>query len=369
MEALVSGAAPSLARAFSGKRVLVTGHTGFKGAWLTLWLNRLGAEVHGVALDPPTQPNLFECAELEYVLASDTRADVASLPGLERAISKADPEILFHLAAQPLVRTSYLDPLITLSTNVMGTANVLDCARRACSLRTIVIITTDKVYDNREWSHPYRESDSLGGRDPYSASKAAAEIIASSYRDSFFSGPNGHPARVATARAGNVIGGGDWAADRLTPDCLKAFASGNPVSLRFPHSVRPWQHVLEPLSGYLRLAHALSSESGSRYARAFNFGPDTEGDATVGTVARTTAELWGADARVEVSPSDEHPHEAGLLRLDSTLARIELGWRPKWNLREALSRTTDWHKAWCQGANMREFSTDQIAEWESFPGR
>ncbi len=349
---------------FAGSRVLITGHTGFKGGWLVLWLRRLGAAVHGYALDPPTRPALFEVGRIGSVLASDTRADLADLAQLKSAFAGAQPEVVFHLAAQPLVRESYRDPLGTLASNVMGTAHVLEAARNFDSVRAIVLVTTDKVYENREWAYPYREVDPLGGGDPYSASKAAAEIVAASYRASFFEGVAGHPARVATARAGNVIGGGDWATDRLVPDCLSAFAKGRPVRLRSPHAVRPWQHVLEPLAGYLRLAERLLGAEGAEYARAWNFGPDAGGDATVGAVAETAARLWGEGASVECAPAAANPHEAGVLRLDSTRARNALGWRPRWSLEQAIERTVAWQRALAGGDDMRSVSLDQIRDYE-----
>jgi len=348
-----------------GRSVLVTGHTGFKGGWLTLWLHRLGAKVHGYALHPPTEPALFKVAHVATVLASDMRADLADLAQLKSALSTAQPEVVFHLAAQPLVRESYRDPLGTLASNVMGTAHVLEAARAVDSVRAIVLITTDKVYENRECVSPYREVDPLGGHDPYSASKAAAEIVAASYRASFFDGATGHPARVATARAGNVIGGGDWAVDRLVPDCLRAFAAGESARLRFPHAVRPWQHVLEPLAGYLQLAEHLLAPGGATFAKAWNFGPDASGDATVGEVAEATAQLWGDGARVEYAPPSEHPYEAGLLRLDSTRARTALGWKPRWSLEQALERTVAWQQAWSQGVDMMAVSVDQIRAYEA----
>ena len=350
---------------YVGKRVLVTGHTGFKGGWLALWLHRLGATVHGYALDPPTEPSLFEAASVGAALTSDTRADLADLARLKSVLNEAQPEIVFHLAAQPLVRASYRDPLGTLASNVMGTAHVLEAARTTGSLRALVLITTDKVYENREWTYPYREVDPLGGHDPYSASKAAAEIVAASYRASFFTGETGHPARLATARAGNVIGGGDWASDRLTPDCLNAFAKNESVRVRFPHAVRPWQHVLEPLAGYLQLAAQLFGADGDKFAKAWNFGPDAGGYATVGEIAETTARLWGEGAQVERAPSTENPHEAGLLRLDSTLARTELGWKPRWSLEQALAQTIAWHQAWVRGVDMAAISLDQIRAYEA----
>lgn len=349
---------------WNGRSVFVTGHTGFKGGWLTLWLHQLGAKVHGYALNPPAEPSLFEVAGVGAVLASDMRADLADIAQLKSALSKAQPEVVFHLAAQSLVRESYRDPLGTLASNVMGTAHVLEAARAVDSVRAVVLITTDKVYENREWMYPYREIDPLGGHDPYSASKAAAEIVAASYRASFFSDA-GHPARVATARAGNVIGGGDWATDRLVPDCLRAFAAGESVRLRFPQSVRPWQHVLEPLAGYLQLAEHLLAPDGVRFAKAWNFGPDESGDATVGEVAEAMARHWGEGALVEHAPAAEHPHEAGLLRLDSTNARTALGWKPRWSLQHALEQTVAWHQAWKQGADMAAVSLEQIQTYEA----
>lgn len=348
-----------------GRSAFVTGHTGFKGGWLTLWLHQLGARVHGFALDPPSKPNFFEVASIESVLASETRANLGDLAALKLALSTAEPEVIFHLAAQPLVRESYLDPLGTLATNIMGTAHILEAARVTPSVQAIVLVTTDKVYENREWVYPYREIDPLGGHDPYSASKAASEIVAASYRASFFGSESGHPVRIATARAGNVIGGGDWATDRLVPDCLRAFMKAQPVVLRFPDAVRPWQHVLEPLAGYLRLAEQLLAAEGDTFATAWNFGPDATDDATVGEVAAMAAQLWGKGARVEQAPSPHNPHEAGLLRLDSTRARMNLGWKPRWSLQHALKHTVNWHWAWIQGEDMNAVSLSQIRAYEA----
>lgn len=342
---------------------MLTGHTGFKGGWLSLWLHQLGAAVHGYALDPPTDPSLFEAARIDRVLASDTRSDLFDGPAVSKAIESARPSVVFHLAAQPLVRDSYRDPLGTLRSNVLGTAHVLDAVRRASTVEAVVVITTDKVYDNREWHYPYRESDPLGGHDPYSASKTAAEIVTASYRASFF--PATGSVQVASARAGNVIGGGDWAADRLIPDCLRAFANDEPVHLRFPRAVRPWQHVLEPLSGYLLLAQSLLGTDGARFAKAWNFGPDSDDDETVGDLAAVAARLWGGRAEVIMAESASNPREAGLLKLDSTTARAELGWRPRWNVKRALVATIDWHRHWMGGADMSAFTLEQIRAYSN----
>lgn len=349
---------------WAGRKVFVTGHTGFKGGWLALWLNRLGAVVHGYALNPPTSPSMFDASEVSSVMASDIRADLADLSRLKEAISETNPEVVFHLAAQALVRESYHDPIATFASNVTGTAHLLEAVRGVSSVRAVVIITTDKVYENREWAYPYREIDALGGHDPYSASKAAAEIVAASYRASFHDRSDA-PTHVATARAGNVIGGGDWAADRLVPDCFRAFAYKQAVRLRFPDAVRPWQHVLEPLAGYIQLAELLLSSCGADYARAWNFGPDIHGDATVGQIAQIVADYWGEGAEVELFPSDGNPHEAGLLRLDSSSSRTMLCWKPRWSIPEALKHTVDWHHAWLRGENMTKVSLAQIAAYEA----
>lgn len=362
MEDLVNPAASQ----WRGRSVLVTGHTGFKGAWLALWLTRLGARVHGFALDPPTSPSLFDAARVASALDSDTRADLADLPALQAAFARARPDVVFHLAAQSLVRESYADPLATFATNVMGTAHVLEAARGIPGVRAIVVVTTDKVYKNREERHAYGERDPLGGHDPYSASKAAAEIVAASYRSSFFGGHGARGPRLATARAGNVIGGGDWAKDRLVPDALRCFAGGEPLRLRFPAAVRPWQHVLEPLSGYLRLAEALLGPDGDRFAAAWNFGPAERDMASVGDVAATIAALWGEGARVEQS-TEVHPHEAGLLMLDSRRAHEVLAWRPRWSLEQALASTVAWQRHWHAGADMQATTRAQIDTYLSTP--
>lgn len=342
-----------------GKRsVFLTGHTGFKGGWLSLWLNKIGAKVHGYALDPTTEPSLFHVAQLAPLFASDTRADLANREQLRFALERASPEVVFHLAAQPLVRESYRDPLGTLATNVMGTANLLEAARGIDSIRAIVVVTTDKVYANDDSGHLYREDDPLGGRDIYSASKAAAELVVSSYRSSFFA--DKHGPRIATARAGNVIGGGDWALDRLIPDCLRSFAEGVPVSLRYPAAIRPWQHVLEPLSGYLNLAEHLIRSDGEVFAKAWNFGPDPAGEACVGDVALAVARIWGEGATVELCSSEKNPHEAALLSLDSSQARTALQWIARWPLLRALQETVAWQRRWNGGGDMRAICEAQI---------
>lgn len=349
---------------WKGRSVLVTGHTGFKGAWLALWLAQLGARVHGYALAPPTSPCLFEAARIAELLDSDMRADLASLDALRSVLARTQPEVVFHLAAQSLVRESYTDPLTTFSTNVMGTAHVLEAARGVARIRAIVVVTTDKVYENRESLHAYGERDPLGGYDPYSASKAATEIIVASYRSSFFSGPRARGPMLATARAGNVIGGGDWAKDRLVPDALQCFHRGEPLRLRFPAAVRPWQHVLEPLSGYLRLAEALLGPDGAKFATAWNFGPAVEDMASVEHVVTALAALWGEGARIERS-TDVHPHEAGLLMLDSRAAHERLAWRPRWSLGQALARTVVWQREWGAGADMQAATRAQIDDYMS----
>lgn len=343
-----------------GKSVFVTGHTGFKGGWLSFWLAQMGADVCGYSLNPPSDPALFDVADIKSELAADTRADLADLVALKAVIKAANPDVIFHLAAQAIVRDSYTNPLSTFATNIMGTANLLEAAREVDSVRAIVVVTTDKVYQNAEQEIKFSEQDPLGGHDPYSASKAATEIITASYRSSFYNVTDGHSAQIATARAGNVIGGGDWATDRLVPDCLRSFSKGQTVLLRYPNAVRPWQHVLEPLSGYLILAENLLSEDGADYAKAWNFGPDESDDASVLTVAETAAKFWDDGATVTEENLGDHPREAGLLKLDSSLARKELDWQPRWNLDQALEQTVAWHRQWLKGTDMKALCRDQI---------
>ncbi|MFL0606687.1 CDP-glucose 4,6-dehydratase [Cylindrospermopsis raciborskii] len=347
---------------WKGKQVLVTGHTGFKGGWLSLWLQSMGATVIGYSLDPKTQPNLFELGNIAHGMTSII-GNIQSLDTLKQVLTKFRPEIVFHLAAQPLVRESYKDPINTYATNVMGTVHLLEAVRDTESVCVVVNITSDKCYENREWVWAYREAEALGGYDPYSSSKACAELVAAAYRSSYFK-DGGNNVALATARAGNVIGGGDWSADRLVPDCLRAFQSGQPVKLRSPYAVRPWQHVLEPLSGYILLAEKLMGDQGYLYTSGWNFGPDDRGDATVGEVAKTIAHLWGDDAQVDIDTTKNQPHEAGLLRLDISRVRAELGWRPRWTVKQALQATVDWHRAWICGKDMRDYSLSQISNFQ-----
>jgi CDP-glucose 4,6-dehydratase len=345
-----------------GRRVVVTGHTGFKGSWLSLWLQQLGAELCGIALPSSTRPSLFEEARISQGMLSCI-ADIRDLDRVCAIFREFNPEIVFHMAAQPLVRTSYEDPVGTYATNVMGTVNVLDAVRRSESIRAVVVITTDKCYENKEWEWPYRETDRLGGYDPYSNSKACAELVVSAYRDSFFP-PNQfdkHGVAIATARAGNVIGGGDWAKDRLIPDIMRAFASGIPVKIRSPHAIRPWQHVLEPLSGYLKLGESLCAE-GVKCGGAWNFGPEQADMQTVGGIVQDLASIWGEEAIWELEEAPQ-PHEAQCLKLDWSKAQHRLGWRPRLTLKEALAMTAGWYRAREQKQNTRALTTAQIEHY------
>jgi CDP-glucose 4,6-dehydratase len=344
-----------------GRRVFLTGHTGFKGSWLSLWLSKLGAEVTGYALAPPTRPNLFELAGIADSLHSII-ADIRDAAQLEQALLQAQPEIVIHMAAQSLVRPSYQDPLTTYAVNVMGTAHLLEAVRKAPAVRAVVVVTTDKCYDNKEWLWGYREDEALGGHDPYSSSKACAELVTAAYRKSFFSAANSTTA-IASVRAGNVIGGGDWATDRLVPDVLAAFAAGRTVTLRNPDAIRPWQHVLEPLSGYLELAERLYTE-GARHAQAWNFGPADSAAQPVRWIVERLAAHWGGAAHWAVDQTPQ-PHEANYLKLDSSKARMQLGWTPRWSLDDALFRIAVWHQAYLAGHDLRTHTLNEINDYES----
>jgi CDP-glucose 4,6-dehydratase len=352
---------------WQGRRVFLTGHTGFKGGWLSLLLSGMGAEIRGYALDPGTEPNLFTAASVASVL-DDTRGDIRDFASLKRAMIEFHPEVVFHLAAQPLVRKSYADPLGTYAINVQGTAHVLEAVREVASVRSVVCITTDKCYENREWFWPYREIDPLGGYDPYSSSKACAEIVTAAYRNSFFSAAgNSEPCvGIATVRAGNVIGGGDWSDDRLIPDLIRGFRARKPVLIRRPKSIRPWQHVLEPLHGYIKVAEKLLAGQ-AQFASSFNFGPADEDAWAVEKIATKLAESWGNGASWECD-ADPGVHEAHYLRLDSSKARMELGWRPRLDLEAALEWTVSWYRAWHEGGNMLNETRGQIARYERLFG-
>ena len=343
---------------WENKRVFLTGHTGFKGGWLALWLQALGSEVHGYALDPRDEPNLFSLARVKDGMAGNVIENIGNLEKLKSAIQTARPEIVFHLAAQPLVRYSYSEPVETYATNVMGTVHLMEAIRGCLSVRTVVNVTTDKCYENREWIWGYRENEPVGGYDPYSSSKACSELITAAYRRSYLSSAN---VAVATARAGNVIGGGDWSTDRIIPDLLRAADSGTKLLIRSPKAIRPWQHVLEPLSGYLMLAERLSVDS-TDFAEAWNFGPADEEARSVRWIAERLAGIQ-PDLRWECSDED-HLHEAQYLKLDSSKARIKLGWKPRWNLDTALDKTMEWHHAWRRHLDMRAFTLSQIEAYQ-----
>ncbi|MEO1230599.1 MAG: CDP-glucose 4,6-dehydratase [Myxococcota bacterium] len=353
--------------AYRGKKVLLTGHTGFKGGWMALWLERLGAEVVGFATEAPSEPNLFAAASIgDHV--RHVHGDIRDAAALDRVMAEHQPEIVFHMAAQPLVRLSYDEPDITFDTNVMGSLRVFEAIRRCDSVRVLINVTSDKCYENREWVWGYRESDAMGGYDPYSASKGCAELLFGAWYRSYFNPAkhgDTHHVAAASVRAGNVIGGGDWGRDRLIPDCFRALSKGEPIVIRSPKATRPWQHVLEPLSGYLEVGARLMSEP-VRYGGGWNFGPLAGDDWNVEAIVKEVCGQWG-DGEYRVD-GGQHPHEAHWLKLDCAKANIELSWLPRWNVRRALKETTRWYRAYHDGADaarMTAFTLEQIEAYES----
>jgi CDP-glucose 4,6-dehydratase len=340
-----------------GRRVLVLGHTGFKGSWLCLWLHRMGASLAGLSLPPPTEPSLYSLAGLDGVMAT-TYGDIRDLDVVTDAVRTWQPEIVFHLAAQALVRASYRQPVETYATNVMGTVHVLEAVRAIPSVRSVVVVTSDKCYENREWPWAYRETDALGGHDPYSSSKACAELVVAAYRRSFLAVAGGRVVGVATARAGNVIGGGDWADDRLLPDCIKALSAGRCIEIRHPHAVRPWQHVLDPLRGYLLLAEHLHADAAA-FGDAWNFGPADDDARPVSWIVSRVVEQWGEGAAWSQASGDP-PHETNWLKVDASRARMNLGWAPRLPLADALAWTVAWYRCLSTGAAARALTEEQL---------
>lgn len=350
------------------KKVFVTGHTGFKGSWLCLWLHSLGANITGYSLDPPTTPSLFEQCKINEITETIT-GDIRDYNFLSKMIANSDPDIIFHFAAQPLVRKSYSNPIETYETNVLGTVNVLEAVRElsvnSVKKRALVNVTSDKCYENKEWLWGYREHDTLGGFDPYSNSKACSELVTSCYINSFFNSDQYsiHHLAVASARAGNVIGGGDWACDRLVPDCIRAILNQEVIKIRNPQAIRPWQHVLEPLSGYLLLAQKLYSD-GVIFNGGWNFGPNDEDVIPVEVLVRILYQTWGEKDKLQIIHGDQ-PHEAHLLKLDCSKAKKHLNWSPRWNIHEAISKVVDWTKAFQIRENLREYCIAQIQAYSS----
>ncbi|TWO72530.1 CDP-glucose 4,6-dehydratase [Caenimonas sedimenti] len=343
-----------------GRRVFLTGHTGFKGSWLSLWLQQLGAEVLGFALEPPTTPNLFQEAKVAEGMQSVV-GDVRDAQKVLAVLRAFRPEVVIHMAAQPLVRLSYEQPALTYETNVMGTVNLLEAVRASSGVRAVVNVTTDKCYENKEWLWPYREDEPMGGHDPYSSSKGCAELVTSAYRKSFLADAG---ILVASARAGNVIGGGDWAADRLIPDILRAFEKSQTVIVRSPQATRPWQHVLEPLSGYMSLAARLCAEDGAQFAEGWNFGPKEDDAKPVSWIVDRMVAAWGGGTSWALD-GRSHPHEANSLKLDISKARARLAWRPRWTLPESLDQIVSWHRHWLSDGDPREMTLQQIARYST----
>lgn len=347
------------------KKVFLTGHTGFKGSWLSLWLHAMGAQVTGYALQPATTPNLYELCNLNTFIHKSIIADIRDIHTLTQAMQQSKAEIVIHMAAQPLVRESYNNPVDTYSINVMGTVNVLESVRQSPDVTTVINVTTDKCYENKEWAWGYRENEPLGGYDPYSSSKACSELITSAYRDSFLhhASTNRAPVAIASARAGNVIGGGDWAIDRLIPDCVRSILANETIKIRSPHSIRPWQHVLEPLNGYLTLAEKLYTE-GTAYASAWNFGPHDTDVKPVEWIVNELCNQWGQESGYELEVTPQ-PHEAQYLKLDCSKANSLLHWYPKWNLQKALQKIIEWNLAYTANKNMYDVCLKQIEEFQN----
>lgn len=347
---------------WQGKKVFITGHTGFKGSWLSLWLHEMGAIVKGYSLPAPTKPSLFEEAKVWENLISE-EGDIRDFSKLRQSLDEFKPEVVFHMAAQPLVRLSYDEPIETYSTNVMGTVHLLEAVKQVGGVKAVINITSDKCYENQEWVWGYRENEPMGGYDPYSNSKGCAELVASSYRQSFFNAElyTEHGCALASVRAGNVIGGGDWASDRLIPDILKSFSEGRDVEIRSPHAIRPWQHVLEPLSGYLCVAENLYTH-GPAFADGWNFGPKDEDAQPVEFIVNNLAELWGEGANWFLS-REIHPHEAHYLKLDCSKAKMQLNWQPVWDLETTLGKIVRWQKAWLNGEDIKLHTITEIKEY------
>lgn len=348
---------------WENKKVFITGHTGFKGSWLSLWLYSMGAKVTGYALSPPTKPSLYKLCKIDELISSII-ADIRDRKALENAILQVQPDIVIHMAAQPLVRESYINPAETYEINVMGTVNIFDAVRKCVSVKAVVNITTDKCYENNEWPWGYRENEPMGGYDPYSNSKSCSELITASYRNSFFNikDYDKHGVAIASARAGNVIGGGDWAKDRLIPDCVKSLLNNENIIIRSPKSIRPWQHVLEPLSGYLLLAQKLYQE-GPRYAEGWNFGPEDNDAKPVDWIVNKLCKKWADDASYVIDKGP-HPHEANYLKLDISKAKSRLKWHPRWNLETALDKIVEWTLVYNENKNIREITLKQIKEYQ-----
>lgn len=353
-------------RAFwQGKRIFLTGHTGFKGSWISLWLQAMGAKVTGFALAPNTTPSLFEEARVADGMVSII-GDVRDQAALQKALADAQPEIVIHMAAQPLVRYSYANPVETYATNVMGTVHLFDAIRQMSGIKAVVNVTSDKCYENREWVWGYRETEAMGGYDPYSNSKGCSELVTAAFRSSYFNPADyaKHGVALASGRAGNVIGGGDWALDRLIPDIVRAIEEGREVVIRSPNAIRPWQHVLEPLSGYLALAEKLYTE-GAQYAEGWNFGPHDHDAKPVAWIVDNLTRIWGDGAAYRIDASAANLHEAHYLKLDCSKAHMQLGWQPRWNLLHTLEKISEWHKAHQAGGDMQALTLQQIREYEA----